>query len=99
MKRWKTRAEAREAATATHARGLVERDLRDAPWQLLAEAVRGGADLEALTTLQVAWDNPQIKGMDPLLVTRAACGIGMASRELFATMLNSQPLPRNPSQR
>ena len=80
VKRWKTRAEAREAATATHARGLVERDLRDAPWQLLAEAVRGGADLEALTMLQVAWDNPQIKGMDPLLVTRAAWCIGMASR-------------------
>ena len=80
VKRWKTRAEAREAATATHARGLVERDLRDAPWQLLAEAVRGGADLEALTMLQVAWDNPQIEGAAPQLVTRAAWCIGTAAR-------------------
>ena len=80
VKRWKTRAEAREAATAKHARGLVERDLRDAPWQLLAEAVRGGADLEALTMLQVAWDNPQIEGAAPQLVTRAAWCIGTAAR-------------------
>ena len=80
VKRWKTRAEAREAATATHARGLVERDLRDAPWQLLADAFRGGVDLEALTTLQVAWDNPQIEGAAPQLVTRAAWCIGTAAR-------------------
>ena len=80
VKRWQTRAEAREAATAKHARGLVERDLRDAPWQLLAEAVRGGADLEALTMLQVAWDNPQIEGAAPQLVTRAAWCIGTAAR-------------------
>ena len=79
-KRWQARSDAREEATAKQARENVERSLANAPWQLLAEAVRGGVDLEALTTLQVAWDNPQIKGMDPLLVTRAAWCIGMASR-------------------
>ena len=79
-KRWQARSDAREEATAKQARENVERSLANAPWQLLAEAFRGGVDLEALTTLQVAWDNPQIKGMDPLLVTRAAWCIGMASR-------------------
>ncbi len=80
MKRWETRADTREKATAKQARDNVERSLGDAPWQLLAEAVRGGVDLEALTTLQMAWDNPQIEGMDPQLVTRAAWCIGMAAR-------------------
>ena len=80
VKRWETRADTREKATAKQARDNVERSLGDAPWQLLAEAVRGGVDLEALTTLQMAWDNPQIEGMDPQLVTRAAWCIGMAAR-------------------
>ena len=80
VKRWETRADAREKATAKQARDNVERSLGDAPWQLLAEAVRGGVDLEALTTLQMAWDNPQIRGMDSQLATRAAWCIGMAAR-------------------
>ena len=80
VKRWETRADAREKATAKQARDNVERSLGDAPWQLLAEAVRGGVNLEALTTLQMAWDNPQIRGMDSQLVTRAAWCIGMAAR-------------------
>ena len=80
VKRWETRADTREKATAKQARDNVERSLGDAPWQLLSEAVRGGVDLEALTTLQMAWDNPQIEGMDPQLVTRAAWCIGMAAR-------------------
>ena len=80
VKRWETRADAREKATAKQARDNVERSLDDAPWQLLAEAVRGGVNLEALTTLQMAWDNPQIRGMDSQLVTRAAWCIGMAAR-------------------
>ena len=80
VKRWETRADAREKATAKQARDNVERSLGDAPWQLLAEAVRGGVNLEALTTLQMAWDNPQIRGMNSQLVTRAAWCIGMAAR-------------------
>ena len=72
------RAKAREDAAAKVVRGYVERDLREASWQLLAEAVRGSVNLEALTTLQAAWDNPQIKEAAPLLVTRAAWCIGMA---------------------
>ena len=80
VKRWEMRADVREKATAKQARDNVERSLGDAPWQLLAEAVRGGVDPEALTTLQMAWDNPQIRGMDSQLVTRAAWCIGMAAR-------------------
>jgi Ca-activated chloride channel family protein len=79
-KRWKMRAKAREDAAAKVVREYVKRGLREASWWLLAEAVRGGVDLEALTKLQMAWDNPQIKVMDPLLVTRAAWCIGMAAR-------------------
>ena len=80
VKRWKSRTEAREDAAAKVVRGYVERSLGDAPWQLLAEAVRGSVNLEALTTLQAAWDNLQIKEAAPLLVTRAAWCIGMAAQ-------------------
>lgn len=80
VKRWKMRAKAREDAAAEVLRGYVERDLREAPWQLLADAVRGSVNLEALTTLQAAWDSTQIRGMNSLLVTRAAWCIGMAAR-------------------
>ena len=79
-KRWVARSEAREKAAANQVRENVESSLGDAPWQLLADAVRGRVNLEALTTLQTAWDNPQIKGVAPLLVARAAWCIGMAAR-------------------
>ena len=80
--RWKMRAKAREDAAAKVVRGYVERDLREASWQLLAEAVQGSVNLEALTILQVAWDNPQINEAAPLLVTRAAWCIGIAAQAL-----------------
>lgn len=79
-KRWKMRAKAREDAAAKVVRGYVERDLREASWWLLAEAVGGNVNLEALTTLQAAWDNPQINQTAAQLVTRAAWCIGMAAR-------------------
>ena len=79
-KRWQSRAEAREKATANQVRENVESNLGDAPWQLLADAVRGRVNLEALTTLQTAWDTPQIKEAAPLLVARATWCIGMAAR-------------------
>ena len=79
-KRWKMRAKAREDAAAKVVRAHVERDLRDASWQLLAEAVRDSVNLEALTRLQAAWDNPQINDAAAPLVTRAAWCIGMAAR-------------------
>ncbi len=79
-KRWKMRTKAREDAAAKVVRGYVERDLREASWQLLAEAVRGSVNLEALTTLQAAWDNPQINEAAPRLVTRAAWCVGMAAQ-------------------
>ena len=79
-KRWKMRAKAREDAAAKVVRGYVERDLREASWQLLAEAVRGSVNLEVLTTLQAAWDNSQINEASPSLVTRAAWCIGMAAQ-------------------
>ena len=81
-KRWEGRAKARKDAAAEQAREHVEKGLGDAPWQLLAEAVRGSVDLEALTMLQVAWDNPHIRGIDPQLMTRAAWCIGMAARAI-----------------
>ena len=79
-KRWGARSDARAEAAGKQARESVERSLADAPWQLLAEAVRGGVNLEALTTLQAAWDTPQMNEATPLLVTRAAWCIGMAAR-------------------
>ena len=79
-KRWRARADAREEAAAAQTRRRVATDLDNAAWQLVAEAVRGGVDLEALTTLQMAWDNPQIEGVTPQLVARAAWCIGMAAR-------------------
>ena len=79
-KRWRARADAREEAAATQTRRRIAIGLDNAAWQLVAEAVRGGVDLEALTTLQMAWDNPQIRGMDSQLVTRAAWCIGRAAR-------------------
>ena len=82
VQRWGARAEAREKSTANQVRRRIAADLDKAPWQLLANAVRGRVNLEALTTLQMAWDNPQIKGMEPLLVTRAAWCIGMAARAI-----------------
>ena len=79
-KRWKMRAKAREDAAAKVVRGYVERNLSEASWQLLAEAVGGNVNLEALTTLQAAWDNPQINEAAAQLVARAAWCIGMSAR-------------------
>ena len=80
--RWRARAEARGKSTANQVRRRIAADSDKASWQLLADAVRGSVNLEALTTLQTAWDNPQIKGVAPLLVTRAAWCIGMAARAI-----------------
>ena len=80
VQRWTARAEAREKSTANQVRRRIAADLDKAPWQLLADTVRGGVNIEALATLQMAWDDPQIKGVAPLLVTRAAWCIGMAAR-------------------
>ena len=80
--RWRARAEAREKSTANQVRRRITADSDKASWQLLADAVRGSVNLEALTTLQTAWDDPQIKGVAPLLVTRAAWCIGMAARAI-----------------
>ena len=79
-KRWKMRARAREDAAAKLVRRYVERNLSEASWQLLAEAVGGNVNLEALTTLQAAWDNPQINEAAAQLVARAAWCIGMSAR-------------------
>ena len=81
-KRWRARSEAREKSTANQVRRRIAADLDKAPWQLLADVVRGGVNIEELTTLQTAWDSPQIKGMEPLLVTRAAWCIGVAARAI-----------------
>ena len=79
-KRWEMGAKDREEAAAKGAREHIESSLDDTPWQLLAEAVRGSVDFEALTLLQSAWDNPHLGEIDSELLTRAAWCIGMAAR-------------------
>lgn len=78
-KRWEMGAKDREEAAAKGAREHVESSMVDTPWQLLAEAVRGSVDLEALTLLQPAWDNPHLGEIDSKLLVRAAWCIGMAA--------------------
>ena len=81
-KRWEMGAEDRKQAAAKGAREHAESSMDDTPWQLLAEAVRGSVDLEALTILQSAWDNPRIGEIDSELLARAAWCIGMAARAI-----------------
>ncbi len=58
--RWKTVAEAREKRSASEAQQRIITDLQTMSWQLLAEALNGTVDLEALTRLQIAWQDPQM---------------------------------------
>ena len=81
-KRWTMRAAYREKAAAEQAREHTEKELRNAPWQLLAEAARGEVDLEALAILQSAWDSPNIGSIDSQILTRAAWCIAMAARAI-----------------
>ncbi len=81
-KRWEMGAKDREEAAVKGAREHVENCMDDTPWQLLAEAVRSSVDLEALTILQSAWDNPRIGEIDSELLARAAWCIGMAARAI-----------------
>ena len=81
-KRWEMRAEDREKAAEKQEREHAISGLGDTHWQLLAEAARGKVDLEALTILQSAWDNPHIGEIDPQFLTRAAWCIGMAARAI-----------------
>ena len=81
-KRWEMRAEDREKAAEKQEREHAKSGFGDTHWQLLAEAARGRVDLEALTILQSAWDNPHIGAIDPQLLTRAAWCIGMAARAI-----------------
>ena len=70
--RWKDRqktvAEARETRITTQKR----RWLITESWQLLAEALNGEVDLEALTKLQVAWEDPHGEYL-PLAMRSAWC--------------------------
>ena len=61
--RWKTGAEAREARTASEAQQRIVTDLRTMSLQLLAEALNGTVDLEALTRLQIAWEDPEMNAV------------------------------------
>ena len=58
--RWKAVAEAREKRIASEAQQRIITDLQTMSWQLLAEALNGTVDLEALTRLQIAWQDPQM---------------------------------------
>ena len=57
---WKRFAEARERAAAAQAHQPIATDLMTMSWRLLSEAINGEIDLEALTRLQMAWEEPQI---------------------------------------
>ena len=70
--RWKSRTGARKKEAREQALQRVAANLDPAPWQLLAEAIRGGVDLEALAMLQIAWDDPHIKKADSERVMRSA---------------------------
>ena len=61
--RWKTVAKAREARTAAEAQQRIVTDLRTMSWQLLAETLNGTVDLEALTRLQIAWEDPEMNAV------------------------------------
>ena len=78
--RWKSRAGARKKEARQQTLRRVDTHLEIAPWQLLAEAIRGGVDLEALATLQIAWDNPHIKKADSERVMRSAWCISAAAQ-------------------
>ena len=58
--RWKTVAKAREKRSASEAQQRIITDLQTMSWRLLAEALNGTVDLEALTRLQIAWQDPQM---------------------------------------
>ena len=83
--RWKTVAEARKKRSTSEAQQRIVTDLRTMSWQLLAEALNGTVDLEALTRLQIAWQAPQmtavIEDADLLpLAMRSAWCIRTAAR-------------------
>ena len=78
--RWKSRARARKKEARQQALQRVAANLDPAPWQLLAEAIRGGVDLEALAMLQIAWDDPHITKADSELVMRSAWCIRAAAQ-------------------
>ena len=73
----KTFAETRELQISAKARQRVGIDLQTASWQLLAEALKGEIDLEALTRLQMAWASPQLEAIiekdRPLAMRSAWC--------------------------
>ena len=73
----KTFAETRELQISAKARQRVVIDLQTASWQLLAEALKGEIDLEALTRLQMAWASPQLEAIiekdRPLAMRSAWC--------------------------
>ena len=61
--RWKTVAKAREKRSASEAQQRIMTDLQTMSWQLLAEALNGTVDLEALTRLQIAWKYPEMNAV------------------------------------
>ena len=73
----KTFAETRQLRISAKARQRVVIDLQTASWQLLAEALKGEIDLEALTRLQMAWASPQLEAIiekdRPLAMRSAWC--------------------------
>ena len=82
--RWKAGAEPREKHIASQAQQRIMTDLQTMSWQLLAEALHGEIDLEALTRLQIAWETPELHAIieteSGSLVPRSAWCIRTAAR-------------------
>jgi len=81
VKRHKAHAEARNERIAAKQRRAVAGALVEYSWELMAAAMAGEADIEALTYLQFAWDSPHcaetLKKLPAPLAARslwAACG-------------------------
>lgn len=87
--RWAGRAEEREKLRAVLARLRLLNTLNSFSWQLLAGAIRGNVDLEALTELQVAWASPEVSKLAD------AAGRYPAMRSAWAITSALVRVPRN----
>ena len=63
MDRWQTRAEARETHAEEKEHRWIIGELATASLVLFSEALDGKVDLESLTRLQMAWEDPHIKSI------------------------------------
>lgn len=78
---WQRFAEAREKAVTAKVHEGVITDIETASFQLLTAALKGEADLEALTRLQMAWEYPRLNTfVGAFLMSRSAFCISTAAK-------------------